>query len=340
MLRRSARVALSLLACVPAAGRAQAIDEATLVSRLGTTLDSVAASGAFSGVVVLAKGETPVFQRAYGFADRERRVPNDLDTHFNIGSLNKNFTGTAIAQLAAAGKLDLDAPIARYWPDYPNADVARRVTIGELLAMRSGIGGDIFRAPPGGSRHDVRHNRDYVPLFAREPLEFDPGTRQRYSNAGFVVLGALVERVSGEDYYDYVREHVFRPAGMTQTASWSVDSLPPNTAIGYTRQIDYDGDGVTTLHPNAALLPGRGSAAGGGYSTAADLLRYLSAVASGRLPRGVRIPAGGAPGVNVAMDGALPDGYRIVVLANLDPPAAQDIAGLVRGWLGAHDQGR
>ncbi|MBI4542659.1 MAG: beta-lactamase family protein, partial [Gemmatimonadetes bacterium] len=104
-----------------------------------------------------------VFQRAHGWADREARRANDLETAFNLGSINKIFTATSIRQLAAQGKLHLDSTLARYWPDYPNADVARRVTIRQLLEHRSGIGGNVFDPPPGGTRADLRHNREVRP---------------------------------------------------------------------------------------------------------------------------------------------------------------------------------
>ena len=179
-----------------------------LVRRLTHVLDSLSARDQFSGVVVLASQGTTVFERAYGMADREAGHRNTVETAFNLGSINKMFTGIAIRQLAAAGKLDLDSALARYWPDYPNRDAARRVTIRQLLEHRSGIGGNIFGVPASGKRRDIRRLRDYLPLFVSEPLQFEPGTGNRYSNAGYVVLGLLVERLSGEDYYEYVLCHI------------------------------------------------------------------------------------------------------------------------------------
>jgi CubicO group peptidase (beta-lactamase class C family) len=310
-----------------------------LVKRLTTTVDSLAKIGEFSGVVVLAKDGVPVYQSAHGLADRERSIPNNLQTAFNLGSINKIFTQIAIRQLAAAGKLDLDAPLAKAWPDYPNKEVAQRVTIRQLLQHRSGIGGNIFAPPSGGKRNDIRRQQDYLPLFVNEPLAFEPGTKQSYSNAGYVVLGLLVERSSGQDYYSYVRDHVFTPAGMTRTGSFAVDSLPPNTAIGYTR--GEDAPPSAPLYSNHEELPGRGSSAGGGYSTADDLLKFLKSLREHRIPNGppagVGI-AGGSGGMNAIVEGALPGGYDLVVLANLDPPAAERLARMTREWLGVTDQ--
>lgn len=299
-----------------------------LLTQTPERLDSLVAAGEFSGVVLVAKDGAPVFQRAYGLADREAGAANTIETAFNLGSINKFFTQIAIRQLANAGKLDVDSSLARAWPAYPNQDVARRVTIRQLLQHRSGVGGNIFAAPPGKTRGDIRRLADYLPLFVNEPLQFEPGTNQRYSNAGYIVLGLLIERLSGEDYFDYVRSHIYELAGMSRTASWTVDSLPPNTAKGYTG---------TPLGPNTALLPGRGSSAGGGYSTAHDLLRLINALRANKIPGGPAAGsvgiAGGAPGLNAAMEGDLPGGYDVIVLSNLDPPAAEKVARIVRGWL-------
>ena len=310
-----------------------------LNARLTKSLDSLAAADEFSGVFLLAKNGAPLFERAYGFADREARTPNTIETAFNLGSINKFFTQIAIRQLADAGKISVDSTLARAWPDYPNHEVAQQVTIRQLLQHRSGVGGNIFAAPPGKTRGDIRRLSDYLPLFVNEPLQFAPGTNQRYSNAGYVVLGLLIERLSGENYYDYVRRHIFEPAGMTRTGSWPVDSLPANTAIGYTRG-DQDAPPSAPRGPNTSFLPGRGSSAGGGYSTAHDLLRLVNALRAGKIPSGppsgVGI-AGGAPGLNAAVEGDLPGGYDVIVLTNLDPPAAERVSRIVRGWLGARD---
>lgn len=324
---------LSLVAA-PLAAQNTPIAEADLFRRIATAVDSLHKLGEFSGVVLLAKNGTPAFERAWGFADREAGRPNDVATAFNLGSINKLFTQIAIRQLAAEGKLHLDSTLAAAWSDYPNADVARRVTIRQILEHRSGISGDIFSASAGKTRHDLRHNRDFLELFVDGPLAFEPGTRQQYSNAGYIVLGLLVERLSGKDYYHYVHERIYVPAGMTRTAAYAVDSLPPNTALGYTAQF-----GAT--RPNRTFLPGRGSAAGGGYSTAHDLMRFLQALREGRIaagprPGGVGI-GGGAPGLNAIMEGDLPGGYDLVVLANLDPPAASRVGRMIRGWLGSAD---
>lgn len=333
----------SIAAQQPPAGpepvRPSPISQTDLVRRLTISLDSLSEAGQFSGVAVLAKNGVPVFQRAYGMADRERHVANNLETAFNLGSINKVFTQIAILQLRAAGKLDLDSTLAKYWPDYPNREVASKITIRQLLRHTSGIGGNIFDSPAGGKRSDIRLLSDFLPLFVNQPLAFEPGTKNAYSNAGYVVLGLLVQRLSGEDYYAYVREHVFEPVGMTRTGSFARDSLPPNTAIGYTRG-EEDAPMTSPLRRNSQDLPGRGSSAGGGYSTAQDLVKFVQALREHRIPSGPPPGlgiAGGAGGMNAVVEGDLPGGYDLIVLANLDPPTAERVARMTRTWLGVRD---
>jgi Beta-lactamase class C and other penicillin binding proteins len=307
---------------------ASVLDSAELVSRIASLADSLARANALSGVILLARNGEPVFERAYGLADRQRHRPNTVGTAFNLSSIGKRFAQVAVAQLVASGRLGLDSTIASVWPDYPNKEVARRVTIRQLLGHRSGIGGDIFRNP--GS---MRSNRDYLAQFVNEPLRFEPGTREEYSNAGYVVLGEIIARVSHEDYYAYVQRHVFDPAGMTHSGFFANDSLPEFAAVGYTGQ-----GGVPSLMRNEEVQPRRGSAAGGSYATAGDLLRFIRAEREGRLvapPELERsVIAGGSPGSNGVVAEGLPGGYHLIVLENLDPPAANAIVTPVLSWLG------
>ncbi len=332
-------LAASLLATPRlAAQAAPSLPQDQLLARLGRTLDSLTAAGQFSGAAALSRGGKTVFARAYGMADRATKRPNTAETEFNIGSINKVFTATAIRQLAAAGKINLDSTLGFYWPDYPNP-TARKATIRQLMEHQAGLGGNIFDPPPGGTRHDVKHNNDYLQLFVSEPQAFAPGTSRRYCNACYVLLGILIQRLSGEDYYAYIRRHIYAPAGMMYTGSYKVDSLPPNTAIGYTTG-EGDAPPNAPVHPNTAELPGRGSAAGGGYSTVGDMLQFIAALRAGKVPAGPPAGigiAGGSGGLNAVLEGDLPGGYDLAVAANLDPPAAEHIAEMVRGWLGATD---
>lgn len=313
--------------------KAQSGDD--LQQKLRALADSLSRADQFSGVISLTRNGLPLFEQAYGDADRERKIPNTLATAFNLGSINKLFTATAIRQLALAGKLQLDSSLATAWPEYPNPDVARRVTVRQILEHRSGIMGDIFHVPGFSSQNALTHNRQFFDGLAHDTLYFAPGSREQYSNFGYVVLGALIERVSGEDYYDYVARHITGPTGMTHTAHYLNASLPAGTAVGYSR----GGAGAAPDAPwrsNSGTLPGRGSAAGGGYSTVGDLKLLLAALRAhsiaGAPGAGIGV-AGGSGGLNAAIEGDLAGGYDLIVLANLDPPAAERIARRVREWL-------
>jgi CubicO group peptidase (beta-lactamase class C family) len=310
-------------------------DSTHLVSRLATLADSLASANALSGVVLLAKNGVPVFQHAYGLADRERHRANTVNTAFNLSSIGKRFTQVAVAQLVASGRLHLDSTIASVWPDYPNPEVARQVTIRELLDHRSGIAGDVFRNPESS-----RSNRDYLALFVHDPLKFPPGTREEYSNAGYIVLGEIIARVSHEDYYEYIRTHVFAPAKMSRAGFYAKDSLPNFAALGYTRgQGDGDDDARAPLRPSDSEQPRRGSAGGGSYATAGDLLDFMRSYREGRLgvsgDGGRALIAGGSPGSNGVVAEGLPGGYDLIVLENFDPPAADAVVSPVLRWLGA-----
>ncbi len=307
-------------------------DDAELFSAVRDYAQNAVEAGDFSGVILIARNGEPVFEEAFGYADRERKIPNRIDTKFNIGSINKSFTGLAIRQLAAEKRLSLDDTIGKLLPGYPNKEAAARVTVRHLLEMSSGIG-DFF-----GDRYDAADKEkiltlaDYLPLFADRPLEFEPGKSNLYSNGGYIVLGLIIEKVTGIDYYSYIQDYVFKPAGMTDSAWIPKAADVPNRALGYV----HDGSSWKT---NYDTLPGKGSSAGGGYSTARDLLKYTIALEKGVygpagdvLREGMGI-AGGAPGINAALEWMPEPGITIVVMANLSPPAAMRVARQIRAWL-------
>jgi D-alanyl-D-alanine carboxypeptidase len=308
-------------------------DEAEFVAAVRGYLEEKARTDEFSGVVLVARDGRTVFHEAYGLADREAKVPNRKDTKFNLGSINKNFTRVAVHQLARQGKLSLDDTIKRFLPDYPNAQAAEKVNVRQLLNMTSGIGdffGDRYDATP---KEKIRSLKDYLPLFADRPLEFEPGTSNKYSNGGYIVLGLIVEKVAGVDYYKYVRENIFKPCGMLDTDAFARDADTPNLAKGYTTEGAPAGERVL----NHATLPGRGSSAGGGYSTAADMLKYVLALKDKKLylpdaASGLGI-AGGAPGINSMVEWDSRAGTIVIVLTNLDPPAAGTVSRQIVSWL-------
>jgi CubicO group peptidase (beta-lactamase class C family) len=186
-------------------------------------------------MVVVARGKDVIYERAVGLANRETNAAMRLDTKLQIASTTKLYTQIAIRQLEQAGRLSLADTVGKFLPDYPNAVVRSRVTVEQLLQHRSGVGSfwnERFMANPSA----VRSIRDYLNLFQNDSLLFEPGTSQAYSNGGYVLLGAIIERVSGREYHDYVRENIFKVAGMTETGPFDSRVAAGNAAIGYTRQ--------------------------------------------------------------------------------------------------------
>lgn len=339
---------------------AVAMGEAELVRAIEGRLQRLAAADRFSGAVLVAKGERILVHAAHGHADQAFAAANRIDTKFNLGSMNKMFTAVAIGQLVEAGKLSFADTLAAVLPDYPNLAFARGATIGHLLSHTSGIGGTIF--PPALFERRDRYKRpaDYVPLFADEPPEFPPGARFSYANQGFMVLGLVIERVSGEDYDDYVQAHIFGPAGMHDTAAHDWDAVTPNLAVGYMRE-PTDPLGLLPRRTNVSTLPYRGSPAGGGYSTVVDLRAFADALRGHRLVgaamletltapkvetpwkdperrygygfmthsfggKQIRGHGGGAPGINGELQIFWDGSYTVAVLGNYDHPNAIAVA--------------
>jgi D-alanyl-D-alanine carboxypeptidase len=320
--------------------------QADALAALRDRAEERARADEFAGALLVARHGKVLLQDAWGRADRKAGTANTPATRFRIGSMNKMFTAVATLQLVEAGKLALDDPIGRHLPDYPNKDVATKVTVRHLLTHTGGTG-DIFGPEFERHRLALREHRDYLKLYGSRGLTHEPGARFEYSNYGFVLLGALIERVSGVAYDDYLRDHVFRRAGMTSTGSLPESADVPHRAVGYLRTAP-DGPWV----PNTDTLPWRGTAAGGGYSTVGDLLRFAEALRAGRLISNATLAeatrphqeqygygfqvqgqgpprsyghGGGAPGMNGELRVFPQLGYVVVALSNLDPPAASEL---------------
>ena len=194
------------------------LSENQLVAVAKKYIEKQVAADNFSGAVTIVRAGKPVLAGAYGFSDREHKVPNTLATRFRIGSMNKMFTAVATLQLAEARKLDLKDTVGQYLTDYPNKEIASKVTLQQLLTHTGGTG-DIFGPDFEAHRQELRTAADYIKFYGNRGPKFDPGTHWEYSNYGFILLGAIIEKVSGQSYYDYVREHIFERAGMTSTAT-------------------------------------------------------------------------------------------------------------------------
>src|SRR5580692_6660607 len=326
-----------------------------LVAALRKRLEDEMTSDRFAGVVLVAKEGKPIFAQAYGPADREHNSPNTLTTRFSIASMSKMFTAVAVMQQVQAGKVALDDPLLKYLPDYPNKELAAKVTIGELLTNTGGTG-DIWGPEYDQHRLELHTLEDYIHLYGSRALRFEPGSRYEYSNYGFILLGAVIEKVSGQSYSDYVHQHVFDPAGMTSTSSGMEDKAIPNLSVEYTKM------GATHWVPITDAPTNSGSSAGAGFSTAGDLLRFANALrlnkfldaqhtklmTTGRVANPFGFDAygfgvqtingnqcfghnGSGRGVNGDLEMCLDSTYTVVALANVDPPAAEQVTQFIMG---------
>lgn len=325
-------------------------------SQLRSSIDS------FSGVVFVAKGDRVLFNKAYGLADQSFAIPNNVTTKFHLGSMDKMFTGVAIAQLVQAGKLSFNDTLAKVLPDFPNKQMAEKITIHQLLTHTAGTGDFITNPAFRAHRESYRHLADYLPVVADEKLQFEPGTRWSYSNSGYVILGLVIEKLSGQSYFDFVRDHIFKPTGMNETGYYELNEVVPNRAVGYLRDASEDSFSIMPRRSNVMFIPLKGNSAGGGYSTAADLFKFARALRGNKLltpemtefvtagkvsmvgvPRpgkysygfdettvsgkDLRGMTGGGPssGVNSSLEMLWGSDYTVIVVGNYDAPAAESL---------------
>jgi CubicO group peptidase (beta-lactamase class C family) len=348
------------LAVAPA-GAQPRLSRTGLIEQFEVGLARLAEDGLFSGTVAITRDGVPLLERAHGLADRASGAPVTAATRFNVGSMNKMFTAVAILQLARAGRLSLDGRLIDVLRWYPNAAVARRVTIHQLLTHTAGVGDFVMKMMAAPVR-EYRRLEDYLPFFVDDDLAFEPGARWAYSNGGYLVLGLVIEAVTGRPYPDLIQDSVLARAGMTSTGFQRPPSgRDPVYATNYSRMVSPDGG------EREFRMPGHGGPAGGGYSTAGDLARFARALSRGTLldsvwterltsgkvdlaPGGAHRYAygffvedmaglslvghgGGGPGINGELTMYRGTGYTIAVLANIDPPAATNVKRLFDGLL-------
>jgi len=349
-------IAVTLAVAQSVTPEGSAKPEANVAKEIDSYLNSLVAENKLSGAVLVAKDGVTVASKAAGVANKTTGAPITLSTKFNLGSLNKMFTAVAIAQLAQAGRLSFNDPISKHLPDYPNKEVADKVTIHQLLTHTSGMGmywNEKFMA----QREKMVTVAAHLPLFASDPLLFPPGEKFQYSNSGYMVLGAIIEKLSSQDYYSYVQEHVYKPAGMTETGFYEPGKEIPNLAIGYSR-MSQDGKKLEEARDNTDMREVKGGPAGGGYSTVGDLVKFHTALrnykllneeytklvttgkvdAAGPIGRygygfgdkvfeGKHIVGhnGGSPGISANFEMYPELGYTAVILMNGDPPAMMPV---------------
>ena len=306
--------------------------------KLDRYLAQLAADGYFSGTVLIADRNGVQYRKAVGLASREFAVPNTLETRFDIGSCNKDYTRIAILALRDQGKLSLEDKVGRHLPDYPNERVRNEVTVGQLLEHRSGLGDyftdEWFKTPMGS----LREIEDYIPIWGPKPLLHEPGSKEFYSNYGYTVLGAIIETLSGERFDEHVARTIFEPLGMTRTGFFETDAVVPDVAVGYTH-LNFDGSRRQQPVKNIYLEPAKGGPWGKSYATVDDMHRFYSGIIDGKLlsgdsnflaggwDRGGIALAGGGPGLSATM--LLDGGYMVIVLANMDPPSSELLSGIL-----------
>ncbi|MDC6363642.1 MULTISPECIES: serine hydrolase domain-containing protein [Flavobacteriaceae] len=232
----------------------------------------------FSGVILLAEKDSLLFERAYGYSSIEYEVENNVNTLFNVASITKTMTAVAALQLVDRGLLDLDMPVGKYLPDYPNKTVRDSVTAFQLLTHTAGLNNFLVDDFKDMGKLNLKAPKDYIPLFASKPLLFTPGSKYSYSAAGYVVLGLLIEKLNGESYHKYMKDKLFKKAGMKNTIAIPIDSIVKNKASGYT---SYFGESAH-LSKNDSYL-GYANPAGFYYSTVNDIYMFFEALKNYRL---------------------------------------------------------
>jgi CubicO group peptidase (beta-lactamase class C family) len=322
----------------------------------------------FSGVVrVVDPSGAVLLETSHGQADRAAGAANGPDWRYHLGSADKSFTAILIGRLIEQGRLSFDTRLAEVVPDYANKAAAEKITVRHLLTHSAGLG-DLFSRPDYQRDKPIARVSELLPCFWAAEPDFEPGTKGDYANEGFVVLGAIVERVTGRPWWDELADHVYAPAGMAHSAHFIKGQPAARRAIGY-RYADGDVLGLGPRRDNEAFLGYRGNSCGGGYSTVGDMTGYLRALRAGRLlspamtetmtrqnvgglgqygmgfqnipmnGRTLRGHGGGGPfsGVNGFSGVIWETGWAVSVLGNYDAPFAQLMGEDIGRMLAAQD---
>jgi CubicO group peptidase (beta-lactamase class C family) len=278
--------AACVLACVTAL--AQTTDSAAVKERLGVVAKSHTAGNACMGTVLVAEGDHILLNQGYGMADLEWNIPNTPEVKFRLGSLTKQFTATLILLLQQDGKLHIADPVAKYLPDAPKS--WEKITLTNLLGHTSGIPNFTNDKDFGAWAMSPRTVAEEIAFFSGKPLEFEPGSKFAYSNSNYEVLGAVIEKVSGEKYGDLLHQRIFEPLGMQDTGLDTDQLILPKRAQGYRP----GKDGLEHARSESMTVPW---AAGSIYSTTGDLLRWERALFGGKILNDASLAAMTTPGI-------------------------------------------
>jgi CubicO group peptidase (beta-lactamase class C family) len=301
----------------------------------------------FSGALLIAKGPDVLITDVGGEASKAFHVPNNIDTKFNLGSMNKMFTATAVARLVEAGKLSFDDPISGYVDEtWLPKSVTDKITVRHLITHTSGLGSYFNKTYVKSSRDLFRKLDDYKPLIKDDKPAFTPGEKFQYSNTGMFLLGVVIEKLTGEDYFEHIRKAIYGPAGMTSSDCFEMDHPVENLAIGYSPDFSSPYKWQNNLYKHVL----KGGPAGGGFSTVKDLHKFALALLAGKLvsksmretmwtdfkganygygfavaqgPGGKVVGhSGGFDGINSRLDIYVDTGYIVAVMSNIDNGAS------------------
>lgn len=327
------------------------LSDKEIINRLHTCLSLLTQADEFSGAVMFAKNGNPLFSKAVGQANKADEITNRTDTKFNIASVGKVFTGIAIAQLVQQGYLSFDDPLSKYLPvDWLNQEISQKIQIRHLLTHTSGLGDYFGKLYSQSDKFIFRDLDDYKILLKDQTLDFEPGSKWSYSNTGMLLLGVVIEKITGKSYFDYLRENIFTQANMKNTEGYEKDRPTPNRSIGYLKEYS---ENEIRWKDNTISRVVKGTPSGGCYSTTEDLLNFDTALRTNvllnkELTRLVLSPkpeinspfygygffiensnigrivkhSGDGTGINCQYSSYLDAGYTVIVLSNYGRPAA------------------
>lgn len=260
--------------------------------RLARMINRRVRENQFSGAILIRQGKNDLLRRAYGFANRTWKIRNTPETRFRIASVGKMFTAVAVMQLIEAEKFSLDTRVVKYL-NLKGTKIPLEATVYHMLTMTSGIAdwtdeeSDDFEAEWEQFCRDhplylLRSDADYLPIFSQLEPYNAVGEKHRYNNAGFMLLGLMIEKAAGLSYFDYIRQNIFARAGMKKSDFIDLDDVSPNVAEGYVPIKDESGE-VVNWRKNIYSTTAGSAADGGSTSTLDDLVRFSRTLRSGKL---------------------------------------------------------
>lgn len=288
------------------------VDEKNIAAQTDKLLNDAVEKGIFSGTVIISNNGKQFYKKQYGYADWNTKRPIDDNTLFNIGSLNKQFTAEMIHQLVKEKKIDYESPLSRYLDLFP-VEIGNKITIQHLLEMRSGLG-DYIDSPAFRKIQQTDFKlSDLLDLIKKEKLLFEPGTDRRYSNSGYVVLGAVIEKVTGKSYEENLRTRIVEPLGLKNIYYTKTEkSRRAERAFGTT--INFEGT------KNSTDDISNSASDGGIYTDAIDLFTFTEAKRKNQLPSGKKSEEGFFAGGTQRWNSVISydkNGITFIIMANV-----------------------